>query len=61
MGKTSLGQSIARALPRMQGLVTRGKAAVEYLRALRYELRMLPLSSMTSFATSQATTAALLA
>jgi O-antigen biosynthesis protein len=35
-------QSIARALPRMTGTVEKLKARWEYLRALRYELRLLP-------------------
>ncbi len=35
-------QSIARALPRMTGAVEKLKARWEYLRALRYELRLLP-------------------
>jgi O-antigen biosynthesis protein len=35
-------QSIARGLGGMRGVVKSGKAAYEYLRALRYELRMLP-------------------
>jgi O-antigen biosynthesis protein len=35
-------QSIARRLPYMQGTVERAQARWEYLRALRYELRMLP-------------------
>jgi GT2 family glycosyltransferase/glycosyltransferase involved in cell wall biosynthesis len=35
-------QSIARALPYMKSPVDRIKARFEYLRALRYELRMLP-------------------
>ncbi len=35
-------QSIGRGLARMNGLIRRAKASVEYLRALRYELRVLP-------------------
>jgi O-antigen biosynthesis protein len=35
-------QSIARALPRMTGAAEKLKARWEYLRALRYELRLLP-------------------
>ena len=35
-------QSIGRTLPRMHGAVTKVKAAFEYLRALRYELGILP-------------------
>jgi len=35
-------QSIARGLPHMPGALARFKARYEYLRALRYELRMLP-------------------
>ncbi|MBZ5610352.1 MAG: glycosyltransferase [Acidobacteriia bacterium] len=35
-------QSISRALARMSGVVKTAKAAVEYLRALRYELKILP-------------------
>jgi GT2 family glycosyltransferase/glycosyltransferase involved in cell wall biosynthesis len=35
-------QSIARGLPLMPGTLARIKARYEYLRALRYELRMLP-------------------
>ncbi len=35
-------QSVGRAWPRMRGLVKRLQAGVEYLRALRYELRVLP-------------------
>jgi GT2 family glycosyltransferase len=35
-------QSIGRGLPGTRGLARRGKAAFEYLRALRYELSILP-------------------
>ena len=35
-------QSIARGLPYLHGFAARAKAAFEYLRALRYELRQLP-------------------
>ena len=35
-------QSIGRALGSMRGMLSRAKAAFEYLRALRYELRILP-------------------
>ena len=35
-------QSIARALPRMTSSIEKLKARWEYLRALRYELRLLP-------------------
>ncbi len=35
-------QSIARGLPHMLGALAKVKARLEYLRALRYELRMLP-------------------
>ena len=35
-------QSIARGLASMRGLMDTAKASCEYLRALRYELRMLP-------------------
>jgi len=35
-------QSISRTIPQMRGFITRFKAAFEYLRALRYELRVLP-------------------
>jgi GT2 family glycosyltransferase len=35
-------QSISRGLPHMPGALARVKARYEYLRALRYELRMLP-------------------
>jgi GT2 family glycosyltransferase/glycosyltransferase involved in cell wall biosynthesis len=35
-------QSIARGLASMRGFLDTGKAAYEYLRALRYELRILP-------------------
>ena len=35
-------QSIGRGLGHMTGLVARCKARIEYLRALRYELRVLP-------------------
>jgi O-antigen biosynthesis protein len=35
-------QSISRQLPRMKGVIRRASAAFEYLRALRYELRLLP-------------------
>jgi GT2 family glycosyltransferase len=35
-------QSISRQLPNMKGVIHRGSAAFEYLRALRYELRLLP-------------------
>ncbi len=35
-------QSIARGAASVRGLLDRGKAAYEYLRALRYELRVLP-------------------
>ncbi len=35
-------QSIARGLPHMLGALAKVKARFEYLRALRYELRMLP-------------------
>ena len=35
-------QSIERTIPQMHGFITRFKATFEYLRALRYELRVLP-------------------
>ncbi len=35
-------QSIARSVPHMRGLLKRLKASFEYLRALRWELRLLP-------------------
>ena len=35
-------QSIARTLPQIDSIITRSKASLEYLRALRYELGVLP-------------------
>lgn len=35
-------QSIGRQLPQMEGAITKVKAAFEYLRAIRFELRVLP-------------------
>lgn len=46
-------QSIGRAWPRMRGLLTRLQAAVEYLRALRYELRALPRLDRVQVCTSE--------
>jgi GT2 family glycosyltransferase len=42
-------QSVGRQLPHMRGAITKAAARYEYLRALRYELRQMPLFDRVQF------------